>query len=81
MTDTPARAPASWRGRSVPWAVRWTTETADPALRLGWRIRRLAYHRELPADRRFGALWYRNRTGREGHRSSLSSTPAANWPA
>lgn len=66
MTNTPARPPASWRGVPVPWVVRWTAEKADPALRLGWRTGRLAYHRERPADRRFGALWYRNRTGREG---------------
>ncbi|WP_147449234.1 hypothetical protein [Actinomadura pelletieri] len=66
MPDTHLPTPAVWRGLPVPWVVRWTGEKVDPSLRLGWQEGRLAYRRELPTDRRFGALWYRNRTGRSG---------------
>ncbi|WP_329242842.1 hypothetical protein OG417_44835 [Actinoallomurus sp. NBC_01490] len=58
--------PVTWRGEPVPWVVRWTGETIDPQVRLERRADGLAYHDERSEDRRFGVLWYRNRTGRGG---------------
>lgn len=67
MTDAHrGPTPITWQGVPVPWVSRWTGETTDAQLRRGWPDGRLTYRDERPGDRRFGVLWYRNGTGREG---------------
>jgi hypothetical protein len=67
MTDAHrGPTPITWQGVPVPWVSRWTGETTDAQLRQGRHGGRLTYRDERPPDRRFGVLWYRNRTGREG---------------
>ncbi|MFC4122870.1 hypothetical protein [Nonomuraea zeae] len=60
------RFPAVWRGLPVPWVVRWGSDLADPGPGIGWHGGRLSYRDEVPGDRRFGVLWYRDLTGLRG---------------
>ncbi|MFB4283533.1 MULTISPECIES: hypothetical protein [unclassified Nonomuraea] len=60
------QAPAEWRGLPVPWVVRWSSPVADPGPGVCWRGERLSYWDELPGDRRFGVLWYRDRIDHHG---------------